>query len=508
MPTTHRSTPQLSKSRFLAGLQCLKRLYLECYQRELADPADESRQVILDAGTSVGDLARERFPGGILVEQAYFEHRQAERATKTLLQDTSVPALYEPAFTHQGIRTRVDILRRTGSSEFDLIEVKSTTGAKDIHVPDVAVQLHAVEGSGLTVDRAYVMHINREYVYGGGTYDLEELFELTDVTDATRAFMQEEMPDSLTGMWEALRGDETPDIETGRHCTSPYRCPFFGHCHSGEAEHPLRKLPGLRQAAHGRLKAAGIADIEGIPTDFPGLSNVQLRVRNSVVAGRPFVGPDLASRLADVKFPASFLDFETLSPAIPLYPGTRPYQTIPFQWSLHVRDLTGETRHDSFLHDGRDDPRESFVVSLLEALPKEGSIVAYSAYEKTVLKGLAAALPQYEAELLTLCDRVVDLLKIVRNNYYHPGFHGSFSIKSVTPALIPELAYYDLDISDGAAAAASYARILNDDLPMSEMNRLREALLAYCARDTEAMVSVYETLLEESRRHICDSIER
>ena len=170
--------------------------------------------MILDAGTSVGDLARERFPGGILVEQAYFEAPSAVRATKTILQDTSVPALYEPAFTHQGIRTRVDILRRTGSSEFDLIEVKSTTGAKDTHVPDVAVQLHAVEGSGLTVDRAYVMHINREYVYGGGTYDLEELFELADVTDATRAFMQEEMPDSLTGMWEALRGDETPDIET------------------------------------------------------------------------------------------------------------------------------------------------------------------------------------------------------------------------------------------------------------------------------------------------------
>ena len=493
----HTRPPLLSKSRFLAGLQCLKRLYLDCHHRDLADPVKAGQQAIFDTGTAVGELARRRFPGCVLIEEQYFEHSQALRSTQALLSDTSVPALFEPAFTFRGVRTRVDVLVRSGQ-EFDLVEVKSTTRAKREHIPDVAIQVYAVEGSGIPVRRAYLMHIDNTYVYPGGDHDPLRLFSLEDVTDEVREYAANEMPGDLARMWDSLRLTGTLDIETGRHCTTPYRCPFFGHCHRDEPEHPIRELPGLRREGYQRLEEAGIRDIHAIPPDLPGLSGMQRRVRGSVVTGRPFVGPDLATRLGEISFPSAFLDFETLIPAVPMYAGTRPYQAIPFQWSMHVRDSDGGLRHSSFLDDSPGDPRERFITSLLEAVPPHGSIVVYSGFEERVMKYLAREFPQYKAPLLGLCDRAIDLLRIIRGSYYHPNFHGSFSIKSVLPALVPDLAYDDLEIPEGLAATAAYARLITGSVPQPEQSKIRDSLLTYCARDTEAMVRIYEALLIES----------
>ena len=444
--------PQLSKSRFLAGLQCLKRLYFECYHRELADPVEANRQAIFNAGTAIGELARQRFPDGSLIEENYLEHFQAVRSTQTLLSDTAVPALYEAAFTFQGIRTRVDILKRNGQQEFDLVEVKSTTGVKPEHLPDVAIQMYAAEGSGIRIRRVYLMHINNGYVYQGGDHDLEQLFSLQDVTDSARSYVAENMPDDLARMWESLQRDDAPDIETSPHCKKPYQCPFYGHCHESEIK----------------------------------------------VNRQRFISPDLASSLEEIAFPATFLDFETVMPAIPVYAGTRPYQLIPFQWSLHIRNSSGQIRHDSFLNDDTEDPRERFITSLIEAIPREGAIVTYSHYEKTVMNGLAKAFPQYENRLLVLGERVIDLLKLIRRNYYHPEFNDSYSLKSVLPALVPNLSYADLAIPDGLAAATSYNRMIADDTPEYEKAEIREALLAYCQRDTEGMVHIYDALQAEA----------
>ena len=497
---THETLPQLSKSRFIAGLQCLKRLYLDCYHRELADPVEAGQQAVFDTGTTVGELARQRFPKGVLVAEQYHEHSQAVQSTQVLLSDVSVPVMYEPAFAFQSIRTRVDVLVRADGQEFDLIEVKSTASPKEQHVPDVAIQMYVVDGCGVPVRRAYLMHINTGYVYQGGAYDLERLFSLEDVTDKARTYIAEQVPGALSQMWESLQLAETLDIETGPHCTTPYRCPFFVHCHTGEPEHPIRDLPGLRNKIRERLKASGIRDIGSIPPDFSGLSYMQRRVRDSVTMGQAFIGHNLSSRLAEIDFPAAFLDFETLSLAVPIYAGTRPYQMIPFQWSLHVMNRDGGLRHSAFLDNGLDDPRERLIVALLEATPSQGSIVVYSGYEATVLRELAQAFPQYEGHLLALCDRMVDLLRIIRESYYHPELHGSFSIKSVAPVLAPGLAYDDLEVPEGMAAAAAYARLLTDDPLESERAATREALLAYCERDTLAMVRVYEALLAKARQ--------
>ena len=217
--TSSRYSPQLSKSRFIAGLQCLKRLYLECYDRELADQIDERQQAIFDTGTGVGELARESYPHGRLIEEQYFELAQAIRTTEKVLSDTTVPAIFEGAFAFEKIRIRVDILKRNEDESFDLIEVKSTTSAKSEHIPDAAIQLHVLEGLGIPVRQTYLMHINNEYVYQGGAYDLEELFSLQDVTEEAREFASNVAPDELVQMWEALDKDTVPAVETGPHCT-------------------------------------------------------------------------------------------------------------------------------------------------------------------------------------------------------------------------------------------------------------------------------------------------
>ena len=246
------------------------------------------------------------------------------------------------------------------------------------------------------------------------------------------------------------------------------------------------------------LKEEGIADIGGIPGNFPGLSAQQRRVRDSVASGTPFVGPDLAGALDEISYPVSFMDFEAFGPALPLYVGTRPYQTIPFQWSLHIRNADGGLTHREFLNDDADDPRERFVVSLLDAVPPDGSVVVYTNYENAILTNMARLFPHHRSRLEALCSRLYDLHKVTRDNYYHPGFHGSYSLKSILPALAPDLAYTDLEIQAGDVASIEYTRMIAADTPESKKAQIREALLAYCKRDTEALVRVLYALQAEA----------
>jgi hypothetical protein len=489
--------PRLSKTRFTAGLQCLKLLYLDWFSLELADPIDPGQQALFDSGTEVGELARQRFRGGLLIEAPYNDHSRALTSTSEALEDTHIPAIYEAAFLFEGIRIRVDILSRNNDGTFDLVEVKSSTSVKPEHIPDAALQLHVLEGSGVPIRNVFLQHIDNTYVYQGGLYDPNRLFRLDDITDEARNFLAS-VPGSLAGMWEVLGSDEVPTIEIGPHCTRPYRCAFYGFCRQGLPEHNVEQLPRARPDFISKLRAAGIHDIGDIPPGFPGLTTNQQRVRDSVASGRPYVSPELGSVLSNVTYPLHFLDFETFNPALPMYPGTRPYQVIPLQWSLHVRDSDGNLNHTSFLHDGSDDPREAFSLSLIDAIGQEGTIMVYSSYEQTIIERLADEFPQYQDRLLALPGRFLDLLTVVRTHCYHPDFHGSYSIKAVLPALAPDMTYNDLEIRDGSLASIALARMIGPDTDGPEREKLRSALLDYCARDTFAMVRVLDALLEMS----------
>jgi hypothetical protein len=217
-------------------------------------------------------------------------------------------------------------------------------------------------------------------------------------------------------------------------------------------------------------------------------------VRDCVAAGQPYVDRELTSALHEITYPLHFLDFETFNPALPVYAGTRPYQAVPFQWSLHIRDRGGELRHRSFLGDGDSDPREDLAASLLDAAGSEGTIVTYSSYEQTVIRKLADDLPRYAERLLDLNTRILDILEVIRAHYYHPDFHGSYSLKAVLPVLVPDAAYDDLAIQEGTQASLAFAQIIAPETGKGEKGRMREALLSYCQRDTEAMVRIFDAL--------------
>jgi len=487
---TH-SIPLLSKSRFMSGLQCHKRLYLECFERDLADPVSEQQQQIFDSGTEVGQLARDLFPGGVLINEDHMDHEGAMDSTQRTLDRSSVPPLYEAAFLHDGIRIRADVLVPHKSGTFDLVEVKSTTRLKDEHVSDVGIQLYVLLGHGLPVRRVQLCHLNREYVYQGGDYDMNHLFTLEDITYECTA-MQGDLPALLKDMRLSLAAKKAPDIEVGRQCTNPYVCPFFGHCHRHESEFPIEQLPRAGEQLLGALKAAGIRDMREIPVNFPGLNPLQQRVRDCVVTGRPYLNPELSRQLASLHPPIHFLDFETFNPPLPLYAGTRPYQQMPFQWSLHTLTVDDSLEHAEFLHDGNGDPREAFVESLLQQLGDKGPILVYSGFEAARLRELATAIPARADDLWAIADgRLVDLLQLVRTHYYHPSFHGSFSIKAVLPAIAPHLGYNDLAIGDGTIASMAYSEMIRPDTPPERREEIRTNLLAYCKRDTLAELAMY-----------------
>ena len=490
MPGEH-SIPLLSKSRFIAGLQCHKRLFFECFNRELADEVTEQQQAIFDSGTGVGELARDLCPGGVLISEDYFNHEGAVASTLQALSASEVPPIYEGAFVHDGVRIRADILSPTGDGRFDLIEVKSTGRVKDEHIYDVGIQLYVLQGAGIHVRRACLCHLNTSYVYQGGAYDLGDLFSVEDVSPEALE-LQAEIPALLENMRRPLEATEPPEILAGRQCTTPYTCPFYGHCHRNEPEHHIGQLPKARAGLLAALAAAGIADIRDIPVGFRGLSQLQDRVRDCVTSGRAYLDTALPRTLRHLPRPIHFLDFETFNPALPLYVGTRPYQVIPFQWSLHKLDADGALRHREFLHEGADDPRPAFAESLLAALGETGPIVVYSSFEASRIRELAGLYPEFSAGLEALLDgRLVDLLQLVRAYCYHPEFHGSFSIKSVLPALVPHLGYDDLAISDGTLASLAYAEMLRPETSPERRAEIRTGLFAYCERDTLAEVELF-----------------
>ena len=483
--------PRLSKSKYVSGLQCHKRLYLEIYSPELATIPDEHTQAMLDSGTDVGEVARRRFPGGVLVDCGPGNMTLALRRTEELLNNPRIPAIFEATLRYDNVLVRVDILERTIGDTWRLIEVKASTRTKQVHVDDLAIQAHVVIGSGLRLEAITLMHLNRAYVYEGGQVDLDRLFVQHDLTGEVSARLAE-VPARLSSMKAMLMEPSAPVIEPSHHCHSPYGCPFWDHCTQRKDARWVFYLPGPKRAFE-KLAEQGVSTIDAIPNGFK-LSGTQQRMKDNV----EWIGPDLRAALQAVRYPVHHLDFEGFMPAVPLFPGTRPYQTLPFQWSNHTEQDDGVVRHHEYLCPGATDPREELALALLRSVGREGSICVYSGYEWRILMDLADLFPRLRRELCAVAARLWDLLPIVRRHYYHPAFNGSFSIKVILPALAPSLDYSNLEIGDGGLAALRYHRMAFGNIDSAEKTRIRTALLEYCKRDTLALLEIRRILQEKS----------
>jgi predicted RecB family nuclease len=488
-----RKQMNISKSKFVAGVQCLKRLYLQVHQPELAAAPDPAAEAIIEQGREVGMLARQLFPGGAEVDgSAGLE--EAIWTTRELIANREIPAIFEGAFEHGGVLVKADILQRRKGDKWRLLEVKSTTDVKDHHLWDVGIQSRVLSRSGLNLSSVNVMHVDRSYVFQGGSIDPKQFFRIRTLNRQI-AKLGGRLTAQLRSEFRILALPSTPDIAPGRHCAEPVRCEFFERCNLPRPEDHIGYLPRIHASAVEKLGGMGIASIRDIPDDFQ-LSENQRRACTSVQTRQPWFGPDLAKELEALKYPLRFMDFETVNPAIPRFAGMRPYDQLPFQWSVHVlRERGAEPQHYEFLATDVSDPRPEFAISLLGALGERGSIVVYNQqFESARLSELAASLPEFTERVKNIQSRLWDLLSLVRNHVYHPAFAGSYSLKAVLPALVPDMTYAGMQVADGRTAGIDWESLMRGDLDQAEREKTRKALLDYCGQDTLALVRLVEKL--------------
>ncbi len=485
---------KLSKSKFVAGVQCLKRVYWEVHEPELAAEPDDATQAILEQGQEVGRLAQQAFPGGVEVEGGREDLDRALRHTRELISNPGIPAIFEATFERGDVLVRVDVLQCQRDGRWRLIEVKSSTDLKDHYVYDVGIQRRVLSRCGLDVSSAYLMHLNREYVYRGGSYDLWRLFRRRNLNRRI-AKLEAEIKRRVTEQFRILNQPKAPDVVPGRQCREPFRCEFFACCNPAKPPDHVTYLPGISTRKVEKLAAMRIESVHDMPDDFR-LSERQRRACTCMQRGIPYYGEGLGDQLKTLRYPLYFMDFETVSRALPPHPGMRPFAPLPFQWSVHVKENPGaKPEHHEFLATSEADPRRDFLASLCSVLGERGSIVVYNqGFESGRLADLARWVPEFGKRTERIQKRLWDLLPVVRDHVYHPAFAGSFSLKAVLPALVPEMTYSNMEVAKGTDAGLAWEKMVRGNLKAAEENRLRNALLAYCRQDTLAMVLLVKKL--------------
>ncbi len=480
----------LSKSRFTAGWQCHKLLWWKVHEPDAEElQPDKVLQDLFDQGHHVGEVAQDRFPGGVLIDLPYYEREKRVTRTREVI-DAGAPAVFEATFVADDTFVAVDVLERLDEDGFRLIEVKSSTSQKDEHIADVAIQVHVVRASGEAVHGARVMHLNKEHRHP----DTNDLFAQTDVTEEVEALLPS-LPAEIARQLEML-GGPLPEVSIGLNCYEPRKCPFFERCWPQDRDH-ISKLVGYGPKKTGRAVQKGVHKIGDLPerTKF---NFTQQRQLKALAENRIVVEPTLSEELKAFDCRLGFLDFETIMRAIPVWPNMRPWQQAAAQFSYHELQPDGTYAHAEHLAEGPQDAQPPLVEAMVRATAHAERVVMYTSFEKTRIRELQKAVPDLAEELKELEHKLIDLHPVIKNTVYHPDFRGSFSLKYILTPLVPDLTYDDLIIVDGMIASVEIARLLfvADRIPQHEKDRVRQDLLDYCERDTWAMVKLLERLRE------------
>lgn len=485
----------ISKSRFVSGVQCSKKIYFEYFRNDLKLPVSESTQQIFDLGHTVGTLAQKSFPDGKDATPEDFSDfsKSIEQTKQWIAEETET--VYEATFATENTLVMLDILHRE-NDEIWAIEVKSSTSVKEYHYTDSAFQYYVMSKSGYVPDRFFLMHINNQYVKNGEI--TSELFHLEDITKDIIE-MQFWVEENFENLLKILELREEPVVEIGAHCSSPFECEFTHHCWKHVPENSVFGLTRAGKKSW-HLYEEGILKLEDIPQDYHLTFSQQLQVKGIKNNESYKDLPAILDFLHTWEYPLHFFDFETIFAAIPVLDGTRPYQQVPFQYSLHILDCEDTISHKEFLADPKDflnstiDPRKKMIEQMKLDFLGKGSIVTYNqSFEVGRLRELAKDFPEDSEFLFALISRIVDLLVVFNKRWYYlPEMGNSASIKFVLPAIAPEFSYSDLEISDGGSASTLFHSSILDDSQNTE--ELRENLLRYCERDTYGMVIIFEFL--------------
>lgn len=492
----NKPSPFLSKTKYLDGLKCSKLLWYEYNRKEDLSEIDAATQAIMDQGKAVGELAKNLFPGGVTLQRDYIPEKQAE---KSLEAAKLRKPLFEAGFVYKQGYALVDILNPVEKGAWDLVEVKSSSSVKDEHYADVAFQKYIYEGAGLKIRKCYLMYINNQYVRKG-EIEPKKLFATEDVTKQCDELIPE-IEQNITDMFEVIRKEAMSEVKVGPHCDSPYPCLLQDICWSflPPKDDIFCLYSGTKKAYE--LMECGVLSITDIK------EGIKLSDKQSIqVVCHKNRTPHIDKKgiedfLSTLEYPFYFLDFETINPAIPAYDNSRPFEAIPFQYSLDVvKDKNSKSEHYSYLAPGDKDPRPEILKQLKTLLGNSGSVIAYNAtFEKTTLRHASEAYPEYQSWVAELEERSIDLLVPFRGFlYYHPDQAGSASLKNVLPVMT-NLRYENMEIADGSMASMEYYRVtFGKNIDEKERKRVRAALEKYCDLDTKGMIEIVEVLRRKS----------
>lgn len=490
----------LSKSKYTTTWQCPKALWMKKYKPEELLITDDI-QARMETGNIVGDLAMSLF--GNYVDVTTYNNNKIDlnqMCRRTIEEmNKGTDNICEASFIYNGLYCAVDILKKENDG-YAIYEVKSSThDDKDVYFADIAYQKYVLEHCGINVTGTYLVVINNEYVYDG-TLKLNELFKITNVKEGVdnQSLIVES---NLKKAEEVLSSDKEPNIDIDIHCNKPYKCAFWNYCSKNLPKPSVFDLYRIHFKDAVKFYKEGLVSFDQLENDLRIKSTTQIKQIDYALHNKGiFIDKAIIGQFLDnCTYPLYFLDFETEQPVIPKYIGTRPYQQIPFQYSLHyIEKEGGELKHKEFLGISGEDPRRALAEQLCEDIPYDVCTMAYNkGFECGRIRELAEAFPDLSDHLLNIEKNIVDLLDPFRQGgYYCKEMGGSFSIKSVLPAMFPndpELDYHNLEgVHNGSEAMTIYPQIqfMDED----EKNKARYNLLKYCELDTYAMVKIWREL--------------
>lgn len=480
----------LSKSKYCNGLQCKKMLWL--YKNKPEEKEEVNNQSVFDNGNDVHEVARKLLGEDINIPFNE-DLTQMIKDTEEVMKQEKV-IITEASFSYENNFCSVDILKKEGKT-YEIYEVKSSTELKDVYVDDVSYQYFVLTSLGLKVEKCYVVILNNRYVRKG-KLDLNQLFKKIDVTDEVVS-KQAQVKQMIKDMNKYMEQKKEPKDDIGIHCFKPYKCPFFKYCTRHLPESNIFEINEINVNEKLKLYVEGIVSLEDLLKED--ISNEAKQHIEYELYDKEdyFDKKSIKEFLNTLSEPLYFLDFETFALPIPKYDGTRPYQQVPFQYSLHYIE-EGKLYHKEFLAESGVDPRKLIAESLVRDIPKNVPVLAYyMSFEKGRIKELAETFPDLKDHLMSIHDNIKDLIVPFKNrSYYAKGMHGSASIKYVLPAMFPNdesLNYKNLElVHNGDEAMNIYARL--GEYPKEEQEYIRERLLKYCELDTYAMVKIYEKL--------------
>jgi len=488
----------LSKSKLTAYRQCPKRLWLEIHQPELKD--DSGSEAAFAVGHQVGDVAQRIYDPrgeGENVDPNLHGWDAARERTKSLLESGERP-IFEALLQIPGAFALIDVMLpdwTSGQLRWQIIEVKASTGVRDYQRDDVALQSYIAERMGVPVAKIGVAHIDNQFVYPGNE-DYAGLLHFEDLTGESRE-RHTEVAKWVAEAQAVAAMESVPDIAVGDHCQQPFPCGFCNHCWQAvpQAVNPIEVLPRIGNAMVKDWELQGITELQDVPD--AALNDKQLRVKSVMLSGETyFDAPGAARALAFAGGDAYFMDFETIQFGVPIWQGTRPYQQIPFQFSVHSIAEDGTMGHAAFLDLSGDDPREPFIQELIKACGSAGPIYVYNAgFERSRLNELAAGYPDHAQALGKVIERMVDLLPIAREYYCNPEQRGSWSLKAMLRCICNDPGYEALDeVQDGQAAGQAFLKAIDTGTSPGERETIRKNLLEYCKLDTLATVKLWQML--------------